>query len=166
MHAKTDSDATTSVDGASSPPRRPLYYVESPSAEMEKFSLHSSPIYSPNPLPSNHRGGYHRRSPIHHSRESSTSRFSYASLKQSYANGVGWWPMRRAVDVGETKIGEDGDDDLYERDSNRKVRIVSLLVVGSLIALTIVSLILWGVSKSYRPRVTVQVIDFIISSFL
>ncbi|KAE8724728.1 Group 2 isoform 2 [Hibiscus syriacus] len=75
MHAKTDSEGT-SID-ASWPPRsphRPVYYVQSPSNhDVEKMSYGSSPTASP----THH---YYHSSPIHHSRESSTSRFS-ASLK-------------------------------------------------------------------------------------
>ncbi|PPD90779.1 hypothetical protein GOBAR_DD12296 [Gossypium barbadense] len=75
MHAKTDSEGT-SIDASWPPrsPRRPVYYVQSPSNhDVEKMSYGSSPTASP----THH---YYHCSPIHHSRESSTSRFS-ASLK-------------------------------------------------------------------------------------
>ncbi|CAM8985030.1 unnamed protein product [Rhodiola kirilowii] len=171
MHAKTDSEVT-SIDASSPPrsPRRPLYYVESPSAqEMEKLSLDFSPVGSP-PPPNHHHQAYHyRSSPIHHSRESSTSRFSSASLKHPYANGLGnkknaaaWKRMRRVADGGvaeeEEEDEEFGDD--YERDPNRKVRLAFLFVFGFFILFSIFSLILWGASKAYRPLVVVQNVVF------
>ncbi|KAH0978091.1 hypothetical protein GBA52_027810 [Prunus armeniaca] len=75
MHAKSDSEVT-SVEQSTPPrsPRRPIYYVQSPSNhDVEKMSYGSSPAGSP----AHH---FYHCSPIHHSRESSTSRFS-ASLK-------------------------------------------------------------------------------------
>uniref|UniRef100_A0A7N0RDI3 Late embryogenesis abundant protein LEA-2 subgroup domain-containing protein n=1 Tax=Kalanchoe fedtschenkoi TaxID=63787 RepID=A0A7N0RDI3_KALFE len=162
MHAKTDSDAT-STDIAS-PPRRALYYVESPSPqEMEKLSLNSSPVQSP--VPPNHISHHlqpypYRPSPIHHSRESSTSRFSSVSLKHPYAGpgadkiAAAWKRMRRVPE------DDDGGDFIDERDPNRKLRLACWLVLGFAIMLSIFSLILWGVSKSHRPLVTVQNVVF------
>uniref|UniRef100_A0A7N0V951 Late embryogenesis abundant protein LEA-2 subgroup domain-containing protein n=1 Tax=Kalanchoe fedtschenkoi TaxID=63787 RepID=A0A7N0V951_KALFE len=163
-HAKTDSEVT-SIDASSPPrsPRRPLYYVESPSPqEMEKLSFNSSPAGSP-PPPNHHNHNlqsYHyRSSPIHHSRESSTSRFSSASLKHPYP--AAWKRMRRVADGG---VAEDDEDDDFidddERDPNRKVRLACLFVLGFVIMFSLFSLILWGASKAYRPLVTVQHVVF------
>ncbi|KAF5961181.1 hypothetical protein HYC85_002390 [Camellia sinensis] len=75
MHAKTDSEVTSLAP--SSPtrsPRRPVYYVQSPSrdsshdGEKTTNSFHSTPIISP------------MGSPGRHSRDSSSTRFS-GSLK-------------------------------------------------------------------------------------
>ncbi|KAK6159624.1 hypothetical protein DH2020_006938 [Rehmannia glutinosa] len=94
MHVKSDSEVT-SIDASTPPrsPRRPLYYVQSPSHsqnnDLEKMSYGSSPFGSP----AHHHFQYHC-SPIHHSRESSTSRFS-ASLKNPRNFGNGWRLMQR-----------------------------------------------------------------------
>ncbi|KAE9604267.1 hypothetical protein Lal_00002477 [Lupinus albus] len=56
MHAKTDSEVTslTASSPTRSPPRRPLYYVQSPSRDshdgektVTTASLHSTPLASP-----------------------------------------------------------------------------------------------------------------------
>ncbi|PPD85848.1 hypothetical protein GOBAR_DD17227 [Gossypium barbadense] len=82
MHAKTDSEVTSLAP--SSPtrsPRRPVYYVQSPSRDShdgEKTtttSFHSTPILSPTGSPPHSHSSIGR-----HSRESSSSRFS-GSLK-------------------------------------------------------------------------------------
>ncbi|KAL9660282.1 hypothetical protein QQ045_025095 [Rhodiola kirilowii] len=151
MHAKTDSE--TSI--GASPPQRPLYYVESPSPqELEKLSLNSTPAYSIPPTNHHHLQAYHYGlSPIHHSRQSSTSRFSSAT-------GLG---TMRNVAVGGVMKGEEDEVEFghyYERDPNRKVRIVCLFVFGFVILFSIFSLSLWGASKANRPLITVQNVVF------
>ncbi|PPD82567.1 hypothetical protein GOBAR_DD20498 [Gossypium barbadense] len=81
MHAKTDSEVTSLAP--SSPtrsPRRPVYYVQSPSrdshdGEKTTTSFHSTPVISPMGSPPHSHSSMGR-----HSRESSSSRFS-GSLK-------------------------------------------------------------------------------------
>lgn len=79
MHTKSDSEVTSLAP--SSPtrsPRRPVYYVQSPSRDShdgEKMSFQSTPILSPMGSPPHSNSSLGR-----HSRESSTSRFS-GSLK-------------------------------------------------------------------------------------
>ncbi|KAH9758197.1 transmembrane protein [Citrus sinensis] len=81
MHAKTDSEVTSLAP--SSPtrsPRRPVYYVQSPSrdshdGEKTTTSFHSTPVLSPAGSPPHSHSSIGR-----HSRESSSSRFS-GSLK-------------------------------------------------------------------------------------
>ncbi|KAJ6730097.1 LATE EMBRYOGENESIS ABUNDANT (LEA) HYDROXYPROLINE-RICH GLYCOPROTEIN FAMILY [Salix viminalis] len=81
MHAKTDSEVTSLAP--SSPtrsPRRPVYYVQSPSrdshdGEKTATSFHSTPVLSPMGSPPHSHSSVGR-----HSRESSSSRFS-GSLK-------------------------------------------------------------------------------------
>ncbi|OMO91956.1 Late embryogenesis abundant protein, LEA-14 [Corchorus olitorius] len=108
MHAKTDSEAT-SIDASWLPrsPRRPVYYVQSPSNhDVEKMSYGSSPTASP----PHH---YYHCSPIHHSRESSTSRFS-ASLKNP-RNLSAW----RHVQIGHGDDDDDDDDEMDGRDGGK-----------------------------------------------
>ncbi|KAI4342210.1 hypothetical protein MLD38_026860 [Melastoma candidum] len=168
VHTKTDSDLT-SLDAASSPPRSPrppLYYVQSPSAhDAEKMSYGSSPAASP------HHHYYHC-SPIHHSRESSTSRFS-ASLRNPRGHsfpgvgggtgGLGWRRLYRDRDVDEE------DDEEVDREGgtgeegwlgSRGVRVYVMFLVAFFAVFATFSVILWGVSKRFRPEIAVKSIVF------
>ncbi|KAG6712058.1 hypothetical protein I3842_05G086000 [Carya illinoinensis] len=102
MHTKSDSEVTSVDQGLSPPrsPRRPVYFVQSPSNhDVEKMSYGSSPMGSPH--------HYYHCSPIHHSRESSTSRFS-ASLKNP-RNPSAWKKIQK-----EPQSDDDCDDDDHE----------------------------------------------------
>uniref|UniRef100_A0A2P2JHL7 Uncharacterized protein MANES_04G068700 n=1 Tax=Rhizophora mucronata TaxID=61149 RepID=A0A2P2JHL7_RHIMU len=148
MHAKTDSEGT-SVDTSWPPrsPRRAVYYVQSPSNhDVEKMSYGSSPAGSP----AHH---YYHCSPIHHSRESSTSRFS-ASLKNP-RNLSAWKHIQ--IDRG-----DDEDDDEMEDDRGR-ARNVRLYFCGFflfVLLFTLFCLILWGASKPYKPKILVKKMVF------
>lgn len=149
MHAKTDSEGT-SIDASWPPrsPRRPVYYVQSPSNhDVEKMSYGSSPTASP----THH---YYHCSPIHHSRESSTSRFS-ASLKNP--RSLSAW---KHVQLGRGDDDDDDDDDEMDgRDGSKanKIRLYLCLVFLFFVLFTVFSLILWGASRSYRPKILVKV---------
>ncbi|KAL5561285.1 hypothetical protein UlMin_031032 [Ulmus minor] len=148
MHAKSDSEVT-SFDQSTPPrsPRRPVYYVQSPSNhDAEKMSYGSSPLGSP-------QHHYYHCSPIHHSRESSTSRFS-ASLKNP-RNLSAW----KKVPRGEESEGEE-DDEAEAEGPGRNVRLYVLFVLLFVVLFTLFSLILWGASKSYKPQVFVENIVF------
>nr|GMC50466.1 Late embryogenesis abundant protein, LEA-14 [Ipomoea batatas] len=78
MHAKTDSEDTSLAPSSPDHNRRPVYYVQSPSrdshdGEKTTMSFHSTPVLSPTGSPPHSSVG-------HHSRESSSTRFS-GSLK-------------------------------------------------------------------------------------
>ncbi|XP_031264134.1 uncharacterized protein LOC116122425 [Pistacia vera] len=147
MHAKTDSEGT-SIDASWLPrsPRRPIYYVQSPSNhDVEKMSYGSSPAGSP----AHH---YYHCSPIHHSRESSTSRFS-ASLKNP----------RNLSPWKHVQLHQDDDDD--ETDgryggSTDKVRLYLCICLFFVVMFTVFCLILWGASKAYKPKIIVKNIVF------
>lgn len=158
MHAKTDSDVShvTSL-GASTPPRSPsrraLYYVQSPSQhDADKMSYGSSPTGSPT--------RHYHCSPIHHSRESSTSRFSSSSIKH-HRGGWRKIPGRRldysgAVEEGVEEPSED-DDGEDDDGGGYSVRFyVGCFLVSFVVLFTTFSLILWGASKSYRPQILVK----------
>lgn len=154
MHAKTDSEGTSINDATwppRSPPRRPIYYVQSPShPDVEKMSYGSSPTGSP----AHH---YYHCSPIHHSRESSTSRFS-ASLKNP--RGVSAW---RHVQLDHKD--DDGDDeemDGRDEGSRRNVRLYVCIGFFFVLLFTVFCLILWGASKPYKPKIIVKVILYIL----
>ncbi|KAK6916785.1 Late embryogenesis abundant protein, LEA_2 subgroup [Dillenia turbinata] len=150
MHVKSDSEVT-SIDASSPPrsPRRPLYYVQSPSHhDVEKMSYGSSPMGSP----SHH---YHC-SPIHHSRESSTSRFS-ASLKQP-RNPTGWKKLHQGV-----IDNIEDEEDVKESGGNNGNAIrfyIVCFVLSFIVLFSVFSLILWGASKAYKPDILVQSIVF------
>ncbi|XP_073126489.1 uncharacterized protein [Henckelia pumila] len=162
MHAKSDSEVT-SIEASTPPrsPRRPLYYVQSPSHsqhDLEKMSYGSSPFGSPT-----HHFQYHC-SPIHHSRESSTSRYS-ASLKNpgEIGNGGGWRRIQRKYDeLGDHEEAEDGEEyDEGDAKDGGQVRFYAVCFVFSFVALfTTFSLILWGASLAYKPNIIVKNILF------
>ncbi|KAF3434805.1 hypothetical protein FNV43_RR21891 [Rhamnella rubrinervis] len=151
MHAKSDSEVT-SVDQSTPPrsPRRPIYYVQSPSNhDVEKMSYGSSPLGSPH--------HYYHCSPIHHSRESSTSRLS-ASLKNTRSLSA-WKKLQRGGD--DTSDEDDDENDAAGMSSpGRNARLYICFVVLFVVLFTAFSLILWGASKSYPPEVLVENIVF------
>ncbi|KAL6211146.1 hypothetical protein ACLB2K_016373 [Fragaria x ananassa] len=147
MHAKSDSEVTMSVEQSTpprSPSRRPIYYVQSPSNhDAEKMSYGSSPMGSPG------HPAYYHCSPIHHSRESSTSRYS-ASLKNP--RNSAWKRLHRP--------GADSDSEPDDQNDavspGRNVRLYLCFLFLFVFLFTLFSLILWGASKSYKPHVLVK----------
>ncbi|KAK4798214.1 hypothetical protein SAY86_030540 [Trapa natans] len=172
MHAKSDSEVTCSVDGAtSSPPRsprRPLYYVQSPSnhdySAADKMSYGSSPLGSPNHHNGANHAHYYHSSPIHHSRESSTSRFSASLLNPrhlSLSSAAAWRKLQRGhgpeIDGG----GDDDDDgDGHHSGPCHGVRLYACFLVLFLVVFAVFSMILWGASKGYRPEIIVKNVVF------
>ncbi|XP_057769162.1 uncharacterized protein LOC130989228 isoform X2 [Salvia miltiorrhiza] len=162
MHVKSDSEVT-SLDASSPPrsPRRPLYYVQSPSHsqqhDLEKMSYGSSPFASPP-----HHYHYHC-SPIHHSRESSTSRFSASLKNPRHSSGAGGWRrMHRKYDeVGAEAEGEEEGEGEDEREDGAQVRFyVACFLLSFVVLFSIFSLILWAASFAYKPTIIVKNILF------
>ncbi|KAL8196563.1 hypothetical protein R6Q57_024858 [Mikania cordata] len=163
MHVKSDSDLT-SVEALTPPrsPRRPLYYVQSPSNHdaNDKMSYGSSPFGSPG-----HHTHYHC-SPIHHSRESSTSRTFSASIKNAvvranhHAHGgraLSPWKRLEYGDVDD----EDEDADAFAGDGSIPLRFYVIWFVASFVILfTVFSLILWAASAPYEPKVIMKSLVF------
>ncbi|KAM5562670.1 hypothetical protein ABKV19_017730 [Rosa sericea] len=151
MHAKSDSEVT-SVEQSTPPrsPRRPIYYVQSPSNhDVEKMSYGSSPMGSPG-------HPYYHCSPIHHSRESSTSRFS-ASFKNP--RNLSAWKRLHRPDHDDEESDEDDQNDAAPS-PGRNVRLYLCFALLFFVLFTLFSLILWGASKSYTPQVVVKNIVF------
>ncbi|KAI0489052.1 hypothetical protein KFK09_028893 [Dendrobium nobile] len=156
MHRQSDSDLTSLA--ASSPPRsprRPVYYVMSPSnLDNEKLSIFGlSPAGSPvhqhyHQHPTHHR---YASSPIHHSRESSTTRFS-ASLKNGY-----WRKVPQEIHGGDQEDVEKEEEE-EERWGFRFYAV--LFVVGFFLLFSLFSIILWGASKAYEPKITIKSLVF------
>ncbi|KAL5714142.1 hypothetical protein ACHQM5_016143 [Ranunculus cassubicifolius] len=168
MHAKTDSEVTSIAP--SSPtrsPRRPVYYVQSPSrdshdGEKTTTSFHSTPVLSPMGSPP------HSHSSLgNHSRESSSTRFS-GSLKPgsrkispndggSRGHRKGGSKQRKEWDV----IEEEGllEEERSGKGFPRRCYFPAF-VLGFFVLFTLFSLILWGASKPQKPKVTMKSITF------
>lgn len=165
MHAKTDSEVTSLAP--SSPtrsPRRPVYYVQSPSrdshdGEKTTTSFHSTPVISPMGSPPHSHSSVCR-----HSRESSSSRFS-GSLK----------PGSRKINPNDGSKGgnrkgqkewkdcdvieEEGllEDEERERGFPRRCYFPAF-VLGFFVLFSLFSLILWGASKPQKPKIALKVL--------
>ncbi|GMP27967.1 hypothetical protein CsSME_00003718 [Camellia sinensis var. sinensis] len=168
MHAKTDSEVTSLAP--SSPtrsPRRPVYYVQSPSrdsshdGEKTTNSFHSTPIISP------------MGSPGRHSRDSSSTRFS-GSLKPgapassrkvndagSAARHHRKGGANKQWNKGFDAIEEEGllDDDDANRGIPRRCYFLAF-VVGFFVLFSFFSLVLWGASRNQKPIITMKSISF------
>ncbi|XP_016505564.1 uncharacterized protein LOC107823438 [Nicotiana tabacum] len=170
MHAKTDSDVTSSL-APSSPDhnRRPVYYVQSPSrdshdGEKTTTSFHSTPVISPMGSPPHSHSSVGR-----HSRESSSSRFS-GSLKpgsrkispndaaaaggRNHRKGQKPW---KECDV----IEEEGllEDDQYSKPLPRRCYFLAF-IVAFFILFSFFALVLWGASRPQKPKITMRSIKF------
>ncbi|CAJ2675978.1 hypothetical protein L195_g001045 [Trifolium pratense] len=142
MHNKTDSEVT-SLDASSTTrsPRRPAYYVQSPSHDGEKTttSFHSTPVISP------------MGSPPHS--HSSSSRFSGSRKINNHRNTKPW----KEIDV----IEEEGllQNQDHHHSLSRRYYVLAFLL-GFFLLFTIFSLILWGASRPMKPLVTIKSIKF------
>ncbi|XP_057446981.1 uncharacterized protein LOC130738830 [Lotus japonicus] len=150
MHAKTDSEVTSisASSPARSPPRRPLYFVQSPSRDShdgEKTvttSFHSTPVLSPN------------ASPPH---SSSSTRFSAPHRKKDnhhHHHSLKPWKQIDVIEEEGLLQGEDRDRTL----SRRCYFLIFLL--GFLLLFTLFSLILWGASRPMKPKIFIKSIKF------
>ncbi|GLU04256.1 hypothetical protein SLE2022_214150 [Rubroshorea leprosula] len=165
MHAKTDSEVTSLAP--SSPtrsPRRPVYYVQSPSrdshdGEKTATSFHSTPVLSPVGSPPHSHSSVGR-----HSRESSSSRFSGAlksgSRKILPNDSSGRGGQRKGGKQCDV-IEEEGllEDEERERGLPRRCYFL-IFIVGFIVLFSLFSLILWGASKPQKPKIMMQSISF------
>ncbi|XP_044474773.1 uncharacterized protein LOC123202744 [Mangifera indica] len=167
MHAKTDSEVTSSAP--SSPtrsPRRPVYYVQSPSrdshdGEKTTTSFHSTPVLSPAGSPPHSHSSVGR-----HSRESSSSRFSGSlkpgSRKISPSDGSRGGQRKGQKQWKECDvIEEEGllEDEEREKGLPRRCYFLAF-VLGFFVLFSFFSLILWGASKPQKPKITMKSITF------
>ncbi|KAE9613866.1 hypothetical protein Lal_00016060 [Lupinus albus] len=158
MHAKTDSEVT-SLD-ASSPtrsPRRPVYFVQSPSrdshdGEKTTASFHSTPVLSPMGSPPHSHSSLGR-----HSRQSSSSRFS-GSRKINNNNNNRKLQQQKPIDVIDEEDLLLQNEDHHRTLSRRYYFLV--FVLGFFLLFSFFSLILWGASRPMKPEIVVKSIKF------
>ncbi|KAF5766310.1 putative Late embryogenesis abundant protein [Helianthus annuus] len=147
MHAKTDSEVTSQT--ASSPtrsPRRPAYFVQSPSRDSHTNSFHSTPVLSPT------------GSPGRHSRNSSSTRYS-GSLRPGSRKASQQLQPRKG-DKGFDAIEEEGlvvDD--HKTGIPRRCYFLAF-VVGFFVLFSFFALVLWAAAKPQKPDVIMRSILF------
>lgn len=153
-HTKTDSDATslTASSPPRSPPRRPVYYVQSPSHDGEKtlVSSHSTPgLLSPTASPP-HSHSFAG----HHSRESSSTRFS----GKVSSSDVAMKRFSKPWDKHFNSIEEEGllDDEQPEVSIPRRCYVLGFIVCFLILFFTF-ALILYGAAKPQKPKLTMTV---------
>ncbi|MQL91735.1 hypothetical protein Taro_024346 [Colocasia esculenta] len=154
VHTKSDSDVTSLAP--SSPPRspkRPVYYVQSPSRDShdgdKSSSMQATPVYN-SPMESPSHPSFGR-----HSRASSASRFSGA-----FRSSSGRKTNRKRNDKGWPEcnvIQEEGSYDDLDEDGglSRRCQVV-LAFVCFVLLFTVFCLIIWGASRPYKPDVVVK----------
>ncbi|XVF86625.1 hypothetical protein PTKIN_Ptkin18bG0057500 [Pterospermum kingtungense] len=149
LSAKSESDITSLAPSSPSrSPKRPVYYVQSPSPDShdgdKSSSLQPTPLESPS-----HPSSFGR-----HSRNSSASRFSGIFRSTS---GRKW--SRKRNDKGWPEcnvIMEEGPYDEFE-DKAFTRRCQALIALFTFVALfTVFGLIIWGASRPYKAEITVK----------
>ncbi|GMH16645.1 hypothetical protein Nepgr_018486 [Nepenthes gracilis] len=168
MHAKTDSEVTSLAASSPtrSPPRRPVYYVQSPSrdshdGEKTTTSFQSTPVRSPMGSPPHSHSSVGR-----HSRESSSTRFS-GSLKpgsrkispndaSSRGGHKGQKHWKECDVIEEEGLLEDGDG---QKLLPRRCYFLAF-VLGFFVLFSFFSLILWGAARPQKPVITMKSISF------
>ncbi|KAI9128610.1 hypothetical protein K1719_000093 [Acacia pycnantha] len=164
MHAKSDSDVTSFDLSSPISPKRPAYYVQSPSRDShdggdKSSSMQATPAYNtPTESPLHQSYG-------HHSRASSASRVSGThSNSSAWGKKLNWkrdgkeWPECKVIE-------EEGGYDGYYHDGGGSLRRTqaSLAVLGFVLIFTVFCLIIWGVSRPYKPQLSVK--SFTVHSF-
>ncbi|WVZ23589.1 hypothetical protein V8G54_002133 [Vigna mungo] len=159
---KTDSEVS-SLSQSSPPrsPRRPVYYVQSPSrdsshdGEKTTNSFHSSPLQSPLGSPPHS----HSNSSLgRHSRESASTRFS-GSRKSSSTNRKGpWRPWKDHFHA----IEEEGLLDAHDNAQHGFPRrcYFPAFILAFLLLFSFFSLILWAASRPQKPAISLKSITF------
>ncbi|WCJ42483.1 Late embryogenesis abundant protein group 2 [Euphorbia peplus] len=154
MHGQSDSDLTSLAPSSPRSPKRPVYYVVSPSRdshdEDKSSSIHPTPTDSPS------HPSYGR-----HSRASSGSRVSgpYGSSAASSVNN-GRKGRSKRHDKGWREcnvIDEEADyDDLYtSKGFHRRIR-VFIGIFGFVGIFTVFCLVIWGASRPFKPEIRVK----------
>lgn len=152
MNATSDSDVTSLDPSSPRSPKRHVYYVQSPSRDSHDGYKSSSMQHTPasnSPTESPSHPSYWR-----HSRASSSSRFS-----GTFRSAFGWKASRKRNDKGWPHcvvIEEEGNYNDFYGDPRRCQALIA--VFGFVAIFSVFCLILWGVGRSYKARVSVKVL--------
>ncbi|XP_039033510.1 uncharacterized protein LOC120169435 [Hibiscus syriacus] len=149
LSTKSESDITSLAPSSPSrSPKRPVYYVQSPSRDSHDGDKSSTIQPSPMESPS------HPSSVGRHSRNSSASRFSGIFRSSSGRKGG-----RKRDDKGWPECGvimEEGSYDEFE-DKAFVRRFQALIALLTFVALfTVFCLIIWGASRPYKAEIVVK----------
>ncbi|KAA3479352.1 Late embryogenesis abundant protein, LEA-14 [Gossypium australe] len=149
LSTKSESDITSLAPSSPSrSPKRPVYYVQSPSRDSHDGDKSSTMQPSPMESPS------HPSSVGRHSRNSSASRFSGIFRSSSGRKGG-----RKRNDKGWPECGvimEEGPYDEFE-DKAFTRRCQALIALFTFVVLfTVFCLIIWGASRPYKAEIRVK----------
>ncbi|MBA0748983.1 hypothetical protein Gogos_002952 [Gossypium gossypioides] len=149
LSTKSESDVTSLAPSSPSrSPKRPVYYVQSPSRDSHDGDKSSTMQPSPMESPS------HPSSVGRHSRNSSASRFSGIFRSSSGRKGG-----RKRNDKGWPECGvimEEGPYDEFE-DKAFTRRCQALIALFTFVVLfTVFCLIIWGASRPYKAEILVK----------
>ncbi|TYH48617.1 hypothetical protein ES332_D10G079200v1 [Gossypium tomentosum] len=149
LSTKSESDITSLAPSSPSrSPKRPVYYVQSPSRDSHDGDKSSTMQPSPMESPS------HPSSVGRHSRNSSASRFSGIFRSSSGRKGG-----RKRNDKGWPECGvimEEGPYDEFE-DKAFTRRCQALIALFTFVVLfTVFCLIIWGASRPYKAEILVK----------
>lgn len=164
LSAKSESDITSLAPSSPSrSPKRPVYYVQSPSRDShdgdKSSSMQATPIYNNSPMESPSHPSFGR-----HSRNSSASRFSgifrsSSGRKGSRKRNDKGWPECNVI------LEEGSYDDLDDKAFTRRCQ--GLLALLSFVLLfTTFCLIIWGASRPYKAEISIKVCHVLFCSFL
>ncbi|XP_065848806.1 uncharacterized protein [Euphorbia lathyris] len=159
MHGQSDSDLTSLAPSSPRSPKRPVYYVLSPSRdshdEDKSSSIHPTPAFN-SPMESPSHPSYGR-----HSRASSGSRVSgtYGSSAASSTN-IGRKGRSKRHDKGWREcnvIEEEGDyDEMYRSKGFRRRCQIMIGIFGFVAIFSVFCLIIWGASRPFKPEIRVK----------
>lgn len=157
IHAKSDSDVTSLDPSSPRSPKRPVYFVQSPSRDSndgdKSSSMQATPAFN-SPMESPSHPSYGR-----HSRTSSASRFSgnfrsSSGRKMSRKRNDKGWPECNVIE-------EEGNyDEFYNKGVTRRCQIM-IALFGFVLIFSVFCLILWGASRPYKARITLKVWSYL-----
>lgn len=154
LSAKSESDITSLAPSSPSrSPKRPVYYVQSPSRDSndgdKSSSMQATPISNNSPMESPSHPSFGR-----HSRNSSASRFS-GIFRSSSGRKVG----RKRNDKGWPEcdvILEEGSYDEFEDEAFRRRFQAMMAALTFILLFSVFCLIIWGASRPYKAQVTLK----------
>ncbi|KAI9162543.1 hypothetical protein LWI28_028368 [Acer negundo] len=150
--SKSESDVTSLAPSSPSrSPKRPVYYVQSPSRDSHDGDKFSSMQPSPMESPSHPSFG-------RHSRNSSASRFSGifrsssgrkgTRSKRNESNDKGWPECNVIVEEGKY-------DDIEDKAFTRRFQVL-IGILTFVVLFTVFCLIIWGASRPYKAEISVK----------